>query len=69
MKIRINIGFSSMDGIGPKAWDRDESIPAMHNRHPHDETRQHMMLRKSVTETPKGDVKIPQPEMNKQHEE
>jgi len=33
MKKRINIGFSSMAGMGPAAWDSDHEVLAIHTPH------------------------------------
>ena len=35
MKRRIMIGFRRMAGMGPAAWDRDESATNMHTRPVH----------------------------------
>jgi hypothetical protein len=42
MRKRINIGFSSMTGFGPKAWDRDESKVSMHTVHSHNGKQHHV---------------------------
>ncbi len=41
MKIRIKMDMSNMSGIGPKAWDRDESPVTMHTVHPHHDEHHH----------------------------
>jgi hypothetical protein len=68
MKMRINIEFSSMDGIGPKAWDRDESNLAMHSYHPHP-AQHHVVIRKPVNELLKEDADGSQSDAGKQQKE
>ena len=37
MKKRINIQWTSMTGMGPRAWDRDEEHLSIHVPHEHHE--------------------------------
>jgi hypothetical protein len=57
MRKRINIDFSSMAGLGPKAWDRDESRVAMHTAHPHRSKKHHSKTHRPLPDALKEDAK------------
>lgn len=54
MKKLISIDFRSMAGLGPKAWDRDDSRLSMHTSHPHHEKHPHLAQEKSTRQEGKG---------------
>ena len=44
-KKNVSIEWSSMSGMGPRAWDRDEARLSIHESHEHPSEKHHIVYR------------------------